>query len=696
MGRNIPAVFLSAIVLAAAMIALQMQFRPAAGDPVRPFHLALSRDLAKADTFRLDSLPAAEDIGWSKYFFDRDFFFHVLSSTGYRLAQERGVELVPRICALATLLAFFAFALTYLPFYAAFLATLSGFFTYAFLARLFALSPASLAALCFLALNFGLLQRKSLLAAAAGFLYVLSCSAWFAPLACLCLIFLLSWLEDREEGKELRTLAAKTMAGCIAGLLLNPYFPGNLVAAYRELLLPFLLRTTLAPFALDSELGPTNTLDFLENNLPQLFFLALGIFVFGSRPKNGRAGDFPLRYQLSLCLVMFVASCFFARAAEFFALATGILLVVAMARWPWQESWRISCLVGMVLLQAFQFLQQSGAVAEDKEIARHFASMSAAIAAIPKESRKKVYNCEWEAGSWIYYQRPDLRFVDLLDPTLLHFWDARSSFARAEFRRGGIGDAWGMLSGIFDADYVLCPRGLLSEQLAADPAFQQIYPSPRNTDRWEEEEEFLFKVRRTPSPEFVTSFEAQSQPKLTAKEAANYAPPVRSSGGDFRQTLSGSYINLPGGSQPGDGLRCMLLRPKVQEIIRHAGAEVLVLGGGQILRSWQNAAPLPASARAFTFSRSTELLVPLLHPLKEGDSLIIQVCSDPEAPLFALSASLWTFEGLRKLCAWKSGGADQSRASREDGNFWTDPPAETCLGEMALRKIPEGLRSTHF
>ena len=43
-----------------------------------------------------------------------------------------------------------------------------------------------------------------------------------------------------------------------------------------------------------------------------------------------------------------------------------------------------------------------------------------AISAIPRDtSGRKVFDCDWNYGSFLLYARPDLRFVDLLDPRFL-------------------------------------------------------------------------------------------------------------------------------------------------------------------------------------------------------------------------------------------------------------------------------------
>ena len=72
----------------------------------------------------------------------------------------------------------------------------------------------------------------------------------------------------------------------------------------------------------------------------------------------------------------------------------------------------------------------------------------------------KVFNCEWETGSYILMARPDLRFVDLLGAD-----DAVGRLANEVHGAwaccGRFADPKAILRGAFDADYVLCSNPLL-------------------------------------------------------------------------------------------------------------------------------------------------------------------------------------------------------------------------------------------
>jgi hypothetical protein len=93
-----------------------------------------------------------------------------------------------------------------------------------------------------------------------------------------------------------------------------------------------------------------------------------------------------------------------------------------------------------------------------------------AISAIPAGPGRKVYTCQWDAGAYLLFARPDLRFVDLLDPTFL--WQAAPDkyLLRERLNRGASAQPQVDLRRAFRADYVLCGSTGLVAQMRSDPA----------------------------------------------------------------------------------------------------------------------------------------------------------------------------------------------------------------------------------
>jgi hypothetical protein len=106
---------------------------------------------------------------------------------------------------------------------------------------------------------------------------------------------------------------------------------------------------------------------------------------------------------------------------------------------------------------------------------------AAVLRQVPAQPGLKVFNCEWEAGAFILYARPDLRFVDLLEPAFLWHASPLRHQARKGLVEGAFDDPRAILRGAFDADYVWCgtrhPR--LVEQMDARPQDFRSAPGSR-------------------------------------------------------------------------------------------------------------------------------------------------------------------------------------------------------------------------
>ena len=93
----------------------------------------------------------------------------------------------------------------------------------------------------------------------------------------------------------------------------------------------------------------------------------------------------------------------------------------------------------------------------------------AAVSLLPPEAEgKKVFNCQWDSGAYIFYLRPRMRFVDLLDPALLWRVAPEKYLARVRLINGAYRDPHLVLRQVFKADYVLCGSPALNRQMEAD------------------------------------------------------------------------------------------------------------------------------------------------------------------------------------------------------------------------------------
>jgi hypothetical protein len=100
-----------------------------------------------------------------------------------------------------------------------------------------------------------------------------------------------------------------------------------------------------------------------------------------------------------------------------------------------------------------------------------------AIAAIPaRPTGAKVFNCDWSDSPYLLYFRPNMRFVDVLDPALLWKASQRRYILRRALLLGRFPDPASVLRAEFHADYVLCDEPNLDTQMAADRGHFEAIP----------------------------------------------------------------------------------------------------------------------------------------------------------------------------------------------------------------------------
>jgi hypothetical protein len=419
-------------------------------DPDRWYHLGLSRLMA-AQGGLLRAMPQAEDIGWGRYFPDKEFLFHALTGSASALGGDSLVLwLVPVLGIAIALLLYLEASRVLRPWQATLLSVVALLGTSAFMYRLTLLRPHLLAVLMFCLLLLALLRARPRLAALFALLFALSYHAFYV----VGVVAVACWLLRRQDGMPARAWCW-VLGGLAAGLLANPYFPSNLEMGVFTLRLALGL-ATLPPMEASPELfQPT----------PGLLLSAYGLVFVGAVACaiGSWRRKLPAGAERTAFLFLLLVTAAFAlmglktmRAMEY-ALPAALLLAAHAARQQLFGRHSLAViLVGLLALQgwldvavyrAWQAPTQSG-----------YPEYSTLLGQVPRDSHAKVFNCEWETGSFILHDRPDLRFVDALDPTFLWFASPERYQARLGLLQGAFGDPHAILRGAFRADYVLCGR----------------------------------------------------------------------------------------------------------------------------------------------------------------------------------------------------------------------------------------------
>jgi hypothetical protein len=409
------------------------------------------------------SLPQVEDLGWGRYFPDKEFLFHVLTAAAERLGGSALViGLIPVLGIGIMLCLYTELSRRLKPWQAVVFTTAVPLLTSAYMFRTSLLRPHLLAILFFCGLLVALLRERPRLAALAAAGFALSYHGFYI----VGLVAVIAFLMRRQPGFRGQHGWAWCLAGLVAGIILNPYFPSNLVMG--------LLTLRLATGVVQMPPG-TAGLEMVPYSWTKL------ALTYGFVPASVLATVVAMRLRKPapgpevsrVWFLILVTGAFWAlgakspRAMEY-ALPACILLVGFAASVVAWRGWVPLLLVLLVGLQSYV----SWVYYRDHWLnppVGYYLGYADVLKQVPADAKgKKVFNCEWAAGAYILRARPDLHFVDLLEPALL--WDASHEkfLARQQLLTGTTPDPWKVLREQFKADYVLCAEPKMIEQMDAN------------------------------------------------------------------------------------------------------------------------------------------------------------------------------------------------------------------------------------
>ena len=300
----------------------------------------------------------------------------------------------------------------------------------AFLYRMSVTRAQSLS-LAVLALAFAwLLERKYKHLAVLSFVYVWMYDA-FPLLIAFAVLHLVSVaiLERRIEYKPLLFIAG----GILLGMLVNPYFPQNVIFSWNHLL-PKL--TDATSVRVGNEWFPYDTKQILENSLPSLVAFAGGIFALGlSARKMDVRTAFALFVSLLFGLMLFQARRFveyfppFALVFAAFAW-TPLLADPGPAPVPSADSLlkRIVASLPALLLSAAVIVSIARSVPRAREAVDGSKSYDLYAGAslwleenTPPGSR--VFQTDWDDFPRLFYYNTHNTYLIGLDPTYMQLYD---------------------------------------------------------------------------------------------------------------------------------------------------------------------------------------------------------------------------------------------------------------------------------
>jgi len=323
-----------------------------------------------------------------------------------------------------------------------------------------------------------LLRKKYTRLAVLGFVYV-----WMYDAFPLLGVFALVVFAARRlvEGEfDLRLLLCPA-AGIAAGLLINPYFPHNIVFAAQHIL-PKLAGAT--DIRVGNEWYPYDTAVLLRNSPLALAAFASAGLALGLR---GRRIDLPALSAFAISALFGLLLLQSRRYIEYFA---PFALVFAALAWsPVLESlagraganwrrWLPAAALAAVLLPGLwlTFTNAREAITRNAKPYVTYAGASAWLAA-NTPAGALVFQTDWDDFPRLFYYNARNTYLIGLDPTYMQLYDARLYDLWVRVVRGDERQPGALIAGEFGAGYVISDlrHGGFLKQAARDPRLAETY-----------------------------------------------------------------------------------------------------------------------------------------------------------------------------------------------------------------------------
>jgi len=334
-------------------------------------------------------------------------------------------------------------------------------------------------------------QGRTKLFLGVGFLYVWLYNA-FPLLPILTLVYALGvWLVERRI--SLKPTIYATL-GVIAGLVINPYFPHDIVFALRHILPKALGATEVS---VGNEWFPYTTAQLMENSFPALIFFGLGLLSLG---MSGRKMSTPTAVGL-LCAFLFGAMTFSSRRfIEYFpafvlifsafamqSLAgTGGWLEETLAAMPGRlKSWLLPYrniwgpfLGGLLVfcISAFHTLPAAvESIRDSKPYETYAAASTWLVENTPPGSR--VFQTDWDDFPRLFFYNTHNTYLIGLDPTYMQLYNADLYEDWVDITRGHVNHPSNEIEGKFAAAYVLTDLNHTAfiREANADPRLEEVF-----------------------------------------------------------------------------------------------------------------------------------------------------------------------------------------------------------------------------
>jgi hypothetical protein len=332
----------------------------------------------------------------------------------------------------------------------------------------------------------GCLTRKYSYLAPLAFLYVWMYDA-FPLLMAVAILYALA-VGLLEKRLELRPMLYVGI-GILLGLLINPYFPDDLVFIYRHLL-PKLSEMTAV--SVGSEWYPYNTSQLLENS-----FLALAVFTSGVVALGLQEKRMDTRTATSLFLALLFGLMLF-QARRFVEYFPPFALIFAAFAWtPLIEAFRNRETVNpspKLLGQSWQAWLVEGSLAlllitgtwnttksaqESMRSSKPYQRYDAASAWLEENTPagSRVFQTDWDDFPRLFFYNTHNTYLVGLDPTYLQLYSEDLYDQWVEITDGKVSQPAAEIGGRFASSYVftdLAHKAFIAKA-NEDPGLEKVY-----------------------------------------------------------------------------------------------------------------------------------------------------------------------------------------------------------------------------
>lgn len=408
-------------------------------------------------------------------FFDHHFLFHVLLIPFTYGDLREGAKWASVIFSSFAFLVGWIFLRGQRVPYAA--AWSLGFFAVseAFLYRMSMTRVQSLSLLMLLLILHMTLTRRYRWLLPLAFIYIWLYDAFVLVLAIVGLYLVARWLLDRQL--DLAPLIY-TILGLGLGLLINPYFPNNLLFIYHHLL-PKLTDTTA--IGVGGEWHPYETWALVENSGLALLAFVAGTFALGLRERQ-----IDSRTASLFLITIFFALILF-RSRRFVEYYPAFALLFCAVAWkPLFEKWlqtragmnRILPLcLALILIPAIWFNIQT--VRENLQDSKSYQQYAKAANWLQENtpSQSRIFQTDWDDFTRLYFYNTHNTYTLGLDPTYMQSRDAELYELWQNVSRGLVEPPAATIVDTFGAEYVLTDLDHVRFLYVAkaDPRMEEVY-----------------------------------------------------------------------------------------------------------------------------------------------------------------------------------------------------------------------------